>query len=62
MCPHGERPVFEGQDLKGVQDLSCFKATKQVFFSSGKTTGDCCLEKAELSPKTEMFPDLFTNI
>ena len=65
MPPRGERPEFEGQDLKGVQHLSCSgfsRATKRVFFSSGKTTGDCCHGKAELSPNTEMFPDLFTNI
>lgn len=64
-CPQGERPEFEGQDLKGVQDLSCStssKETERVFFSSGKNTGDCCHGKAELSPNTEMCPDLFTNI
>lgn len=70
-CPQGERPEFEGQhlngvpDLKGLRGLSCSnlsKATERVFSSSGETTGDCCLGKVELSPNTETFPDLFTNI
>lgn len=36
--------------------------TERVFFSSGETTGDCCLGKTKLSPNTETFPGLFTNI